>query len=177
MKLPRYLQILLAVTLLIVGVMAWRDHQSVEEDLVPARVTATRASRSAAEQAPASTTTTAAAAVPDRGQGANLFPPQTWRPAPPPSPPPVATTSSKPSPPSLPFTVTGEWRYLGEQPIVLLQRGGETYLVCADCDLPGHVRPGQRLGADYRLDEIGPRTITLTYLPLHHPYTLSFGAR
>jgi len=78
----------------------------------------------------------------------------------------------------MPFTVTGEWRYLGEQPVVMLQRnGGETYVLCAACDLAGRIQPGQRIGADYRLDDISEHTVKLTYLPLHHPYTLSFGAR
>ena len=176
MKLPRYLQVLLVMTLLLVGVMFWRDRQTTDDDLAPVRMAARRAS-SARDAEPAAATSVAIAAVPERGRGMNLFPPQSWRPPPPPAPT-VAAVASKPPPPSVPFTVTGEWRYLGEQPIVMLQRnGGQTYVLCATCDLAGRIRPGERIGTDYRLDEIGDRTLKLTYLPMHHPYTLSFGAR
>ena len=173
MKLPRYLQVLLALTLLIVGFVFWRDRQATIEEAAPVRASATRrlaSTQNVSELAVASTISKPA--IDNAAATVNLFPPQTWRPPPPPSGPPSA-----PQPPASPFQVTGEWRYLGEQPIVMLQRGGESYVLCTRCDLPGSIRPGQHIGSDYRVDAIGEHVVKLTYLPLKHPYTLSFGAR
>jgi hypothetical protein len=92
-----------------------------------------------------------------------LFAPATWAPPPPkPTPPPAAPP---PVAPPLPFTFVGKRRE-GADWEVFLGRGEQTLVV----------RQQQTIDNLYRIDEIKPPTMTVTYLPLGERQTLAIGA-
>lgn len=81
---------------------------------------------------------------------------------------PVATeapTVTLPAPPPLPFKVVGQARD-DAGPIAFLQHGDDNLVV----------RPGDRIGDAYRLDQIDAKSLTLTYLPLNSVQTLEMAA-
>jgi hypothetical protein len=97
----------------------------------------------------------------DKNAARDLFSTRSWTPPPPPvkvepPPPPVA--------PPLPYTFLGK-KLEGEAWEVYLARGEQTFIA----------RAGQVLEADWRVDKIAPPTLTVTYLPLGLPQTLSIG--
>jgi hypothetical protein len=92
---------------------------------------------------------------------ADLFPVQTWQP-PPPKPQPVALPPPPPpAPPPLPFKYLGRWAEAGSEVVFLGQ--GERVL---------SARMGDTLAGSWRVDEISPGRMTLTYLPLNMQQTL-----
>lgn len=70
-----------------------------------------------------------------------------------------------PAPPPLPFKVVGQARDEAG-PIVFLQHGDDNLVV----------RPGDRIGDAYRLDQIDAASLTLTYLPWNSVQTLNMAA-
>jgi hypothetical protein len=106
----------------------------------------------------------------------DLFAAHDWRPPAPPPPPAVAEVPAPPPPrvaPPLPF------RYLGrlEEPdgrvaVFLLRSGAGNERQ----QPPIVVRVGDLIAPHHRVDQIGPRSMRLTYLPLAQAQTLSFTA-
>jgi hypothetical protein len=156
MKLPFYLRGLLLLTLIGCGWLLWQD-TSDDLDSAPTAVVA-RPTEPAAPPSPVA----APASVVD------LFPAQTWTPAPPPTP----VDTSPPKPPPLPFTVSAQWRFENQSKIVVLHGNGNQYTLCNRCSIPGRIVPGKMLDAHYRLDKLTDTTVVLTYMPLKHASTL-----
>jgi hypothetical protein len=92
---------------------------------------------------------------------ADLFPAQTWQPPPPKPQPVVLPPPPPPSPPPLPFNYIGRWAE-GSSEVVFLAQGERV--------LPA--RKGETLAGSWRVDEIAPALMTLTYLPLNMQQTL-----
>lgn len=89
------------------------------------------------------------------GEIVNLFAKQSWFVPPPPSP---------PSAPPLPYTYLG--KYID---------GKETVVFLSTADQNLVVRKGDVLDGNYRIDDIAPPTMTITYLPLNQKQTLEIG--
>lgn len=156
MKLPLYLRVLLAVTLIGCGWLFWQDTPESPTDLP------TPAIAKPDPPAPVATPEPAPVAVTD------LFPAQTWTPPPPQAP----VDNSPPKPPPLPFTVSAQWRYEHQAKIVVLNGNGRQYTLCNRCSVPGRIVPGKMLDAHYRLDKLTDTAVVLTYMPLKHASTL-----
>ena len=73
----------------------------------------------------------------------------------------VKTVAPKAEAPLLPFRYMGKVIDNGKEEILLLN-GAEQYAV----------RPGDKLGPDYRLDKVSGTALTFTYLPLKTKQTL-----
>ena len=92
----------------------------------------------------------------------DIFATRTWYVAPPPPPP------AKPPPPSappLPFSYIGKLEEAGAT-TVFLTRQGTNY----------SVKQGDQIDGTYRIDQISPQAVVLTYLPLNIRQTLPIGA-
>lgn len=97
------------------------------------------------------------ASVMDAFENRNWAPPPAAAKAPPPPPPPQA--------PPVPYVYMG--KIMDDQGVlVFLTRQGRNHAV----------RAGDRLEGNYRVDEIRPGSMTLTYLPLGEKQTLAIGA-
>jgi hypothetical protein len=72
----------------------------------------------------------------------------------------------KPEAPPLPFTYTGKLVEEGKPTLVFLTKQNDNYVV----------RAGDVLENTYRVEEVGPETMTLSYLPLNVRQTLSIGS-
>jgi len=92
----------------------------------------------------------------------DLFSTRNWNPPPPPPPP--EQPAPPPVAPPLPYTFLGK-KLEGDAWEVFLARGEQTFVA----------RASQVLENDWRVDKIAPPTLTLTYLPLDLPQTLSIG--
>jgi hypothetical protein len=93
----------------------------------------------------------------------NLFETNTWQPPPPritakPSPPPP------PTPPALPFSYFGK-----------MSEDGRTIVFLNATDRSYAVRVGDVLEGRYKVEDIGDRSLVLTYLPLQQQQTLKIG--
>lgn len=104
--------------------------------------------------------------------GSNLFASGTWSPPPPPPPPPVKpppppppVAPPAPTAPKLPFTFVGK-KLEAKMWEVFLARGEQSFVV----------REGSVIENTYRIDQISPPNISLTYLPLGQSQSLSIGA-
>ncbi|WP_157643948.1 hypothetical protein [Burkholderia ubonensis] len=224
MKLPRYLQILLGLTVLACGYLLWQDwsghsatvgHVSggrpvnapaasvMRKAPVAARrqpVSEANARHPASDRQPMDTTAPRLGPRPTAPQLAgndnarpsegssdavadappNLFPAQSWMPsfAAPSATPAIALPDPARSadrgvppvpPPRLdnagnPLRITAEWRYPGQGPAVAVEGGGNSYILCDACGLPGSIRPGQVFDSGYQLDAIDDRQVTLMQL-------------
>lgn len=158
MKLPLYLRVLLLLTLIGCAWLFWQDTPDSPVS-APSSVIATPIA-----SAPAPTVVSAPVAPVD------LFPAQTWTPAPASTP--VDNSPSPPQPPPLPFTVSAQWRFEHQAKIVVLRGNGNQYTLCNRCSVPGRIVPGKMLDAHYRLDKLTDTAVVLTYLPLKHVSTL-----
>ena len=90
----------------------------------------------------------------------DLFPRQGW------TPPAIASAApEKPTAPPLPFTYAGRYTE-GSNIIVYLNEGAKMH----------KVRLGDTVNATYKIENIAPAAITLTYLPLGLQQTLQTGS-
>ena len=92
----------------------------------------------------------------------DLFSTRNWNPPPPPPPP--EQPAPPPAAPPLPYAFLGK-KLEGDTWEVFLSKAEQTFVA----------RAGQVLENDWRVDKIAPPTLTLTYLPLGLPQTLSIG--
>lgn len=94
-----------------------------------------------------------------------VFGGQSWDPPPPP-PPPENRNQAPPAPtaPPLPFQFLGKAAADGQWE-VYLGRGEQTYVV----------RKGSQIDGAYRVDNIAPPTLTITYLPMNQVQQLQIG--
>jgi hypothetical protein len=160
--------VLIALLIAAVGLVVF-DRQSPQRSVIVDAV-APRA------KAPAAESRTGAAR--EQGEGSMILPirPRTpaakiddafatrdWRPQPPP-PPPKPTASPKPMAPPLPYSVIGKKLEDGAWQVFL--RRDERILVVKTLDT---------IDDAYRVDEIRPPTMTLTYLPLQQQQALPIG--
>lgn len=143
---------LLAATLAAAWWVSREDEGEVGGEM-PEVAQAVRRPAAARPSAPAAVVAeTPAARFP--GGGEDLFPAQSWRPPPPPPRKVEALPPPPPMAPPLPFKYVGRW----------VDESGET-LFLAQGERVVSARAGQRLDA-WRLDKIGPDSLTFTYLPL-----------
>lgn len=141
-----------AATIWVAGREPEGDHAPVQAK--PARApTPSAASNPRVEQAPPLAALQARSASGE--EIVNLFPRQSWF-IPPPPPPASA--------PPLPFSYLG--KYIDNKEIVV-------FLSSADQNFA--VRQGDVVNGNYRIDEITPPTMTITYLPLNQKQTLEIG--
>ena len=94
----------------------------------------------------------------------NAFPVRNWSPPPPPPPPTEAAPPPPPSAPPLPYTVFGKKLEDGRWQVFL--RREDRVLVVQSLDT---------IDGAYRVDEIRPPVMALTYLPLQQKQTLPIG--
>ncbi|MBA2927645.1 hypothetical protein G9Q86_03630 [Pseudomonas sp. CCUG 57209] len=158
MKLPLYLRVLLLLTLISCGWLFWQD---TVDSHAPASspVTTTPQIKPTAPASPS---------APALAETVDLFPTQTWTPAPPP----IPVDTAPPKPPALPFSVSAQWRYENQSKIVVLRGNDRQYTLCNRCSVPGRIVPGKMLDSHYRLDKLTDTTVVLTYMPLKHVSTL-----
>ena len=72
-----------------------------------------------------------------------------------------AAAPAKPEAPPLPFRYMGKLTEDGQTDILLLR--GDEHLA---------VKPGQKIGGEYRLDKVTASSLTFTYLPMKQKQTL-----
>lgn len=99
------------------------------------------------------------------GEAGNLFAAHSWQPPAPP--PPVAVRAPAPQAPPLPYRYVGRMEDNGAVVVFLAEGGAETR--------PRLVRQGDQW-PNYRVDEITPQGMRLTYLPLNETQRLLFGS-
>ncbi|WP_175964385.1 hypothetical protein [Burkholderia pyrrocinia] len=173
---PRYLWALLIATAFGCGYVYWEDQ--VDNQVTESQAIATQRQRPANEQTAvsepaahqdsiANTTETENIAAP------NLFSVRSWAP---PRPPAKPVRAPPPKAPPPPFVVTGQWRFKGEQNIVMLQSGNDQYVLCHKCDVQNSVSPGQVFAGSYRLENLTAREIKVTYLPLGEHQTIKIAS-
>ncbi|VVD85083.1 hypothetical protein PMO31116_01297 [Pandoraea morbifera] len=85
--------------------------------------------------------------------------------------PPPAPTGPSATPPPV-FDVAAVWRFDSRPPVVVLERHGQTWLLCEACDAPGRVAPGDTFDGEYRLDRIDAQSLTYTRKTRAHRTTL-----
>ncbi|MBA2922094.1 hypothetical protein G9Q84_04165 [Pseudomonas sp. P7] len=158
MKLPLYLRVLLLLTLISCGWLFWQD---TVDSPAPASSPVTTTPQ-------INPTTPASPSAPTLAETVDLFPTQTWTPAPPP----IPVDTAPPKPPALPFSVSAQWRYENQSKIVVLRGNDRQYTLCNRCSVPGRIVPGKMLDSHYRLDKLTDTTVVLTYMPLKHVSTL-----
>jgi hypothetical protein len=91
----------------------------------------------------------------------DLFSAHQWTPPPPPQP---VQAAAPPTAPPVPYAYLGK-KQEGEAWEVYLARGEQTFIA----------REGSQLEGSWRIDQIRPPSMTLTYLPLNQPQTLPIG--
>lgn len=148
---------LLATLAATVWVSRWETGE--ERATAPARPRPSRPP-AAERAADAVALTIPAPRAPGEGTITDLFAPRSWRAAPTPT----APTAPPPSAPPLPFT------YLGKLII-----DGEVVVFVSTAERNFAVRKGDLIDGTYRIDQIAPPTLSLTYLPLNEKQTLEIG--
>ncbi len=149
---------LLATLAATVWVSRWETGEDVAAVPASQRQPRPLAAGKGARTADSAALTVPAPRLPGEGRIIDLFAPQSWRvaSAPPPAPPPSA--------PPLPFT------YLGKLII-----DGEVVVFVSTPERNFAVREGDLIDGSYRIDQIAPPTLSLTYLPLNEKQTLEIG--
>jgi hypothetical protein len=162
----------LLLFLLLAGVLllAWFAPSPVEQP-VPSRVTtaaqknnsitAARAPKQTAVDAPIATTLPQREALGKSKQ--DIFGFQTWQPPPPP--PPKAAAAPPPPPPVPP---PNPYRFAGR-----IMQDGQAKVFLTRGEFPVLIKMGDVLEGTYRLDAINPTNIALTYLPLDYKETIA----
>lgn len=161
MKLPLYLRVLLGLTVLGCAWLFWQDSTPPPQETPAPNTRPTPAPAPDDSPPPASDSAQALARV-------DIFPSQTWMPPPPAA----APVSQAPRAPPFPFTVSAQWRYQNQAKIVVLQGQGTRYTLCRRCAVPGHIEPGGKLDAHYRLEKLSDSAVVIQYLPLGQVTTL-----
>lgn len=95
----------------------------------------------------------------------NIFAARSWYVPPPPPKPPRPLPPPPPTAPPMPFTYIGKIEEQGRS-TVFLSREGTNY----------SVKQGDQIDGTYRVEEISPQAVILTYLPLNIRQTLPIGA-
>lgn len=152
---PRHLLLGFAL-LATVAAAVWVSGREPEGDNEPVRAKPARTP--APRGAPSEPAPALATPQPRTASGeeiVNLFPRQSWY-VPPPPPPASA--------PPLPFSYLG--KYID---------GNEVVVFVSSADQNFVVRKGDIINGNYRIDEIEPPTMTVTYLPLKQKQTLEIG--
>lgn len=100
------------------------------------------------------------------GEEHEPFVPVAWEaPAPPPAPAKVKEEPPPPQAPPLPFKVLGQYSEAGQEGVFLLH--GDKNLV---------VRVGETIAENYKVESLKDGVLTLLYLPLRQPQTLTISA-
>jgi len=95
----------------------------------------------------------------------DAFAPRDW--TPPPPPPPKALPPPPPPPPMAPPL---PYRYLGK-----LQESGQLVVFLDNNSRPVPIKGGEVLDGQWRVEEITPRMVRFTYIPLAQTATLNIG--
>ena len=95
----------------------------------------------------------------------NIFAARSWYVPPPPPKPARPLPPPPPTAPPMPFTYIGKIEEPGRS-MVFLSRDGNNY----------SVKQGDQIDGTYRVEEITPQAVILTYLPLNIRQTLPIGA-
>jgi hypothetical protein len=149
-----------ALATLLAAVWVSREEQTAEAVVDVARAAPAEARREGAAlpvASPASITGAARAPFPDLQ--ADLFAPRSWTL-------PVVEKPRAPTAPPLPYTYFGRMTEDGKD-FVFLQRGERTYTVTG----------GDLLDQQYRIEEITPAAVVMTYLPLNQRQMLNTGSQ
>ncbi|HHB1427554.1 TPA: hypothetical protein ACOQZT_003164 [Serratia odorifera] len=163
MKLPRYLQIALALSALL---CLWSILSTPEETQqqgealsAPARPSVAPHIRPAAD-----------AAV----SAVNLFPFQGHRAEAPQNAAPPPPERVIPNTPPLPFQVSGAWWEQRQRALVLTD-GERQWIVCRQCKARDKIWAGAILNHDWQLTEVGADFLTFRWLPQRHDRRLTLG--
>ncbi|VVD88140.1 hypothetical protein PAQ31011_01483 [Pandoraea aquatica] len=158
---------LLGITLLVCAWLAWRDRSVQDDGLQLTARSPTSASKA---------THAARADAPEASVPPDLFPPHPWN-APAKATvsalPPVRPASHPPTVAAPLFEVAAVWRYDAQPPIVVLAQQGHSWVMCAACDAPGRVRPGDTFAGGYRLDRIDAHSLVYTLKAISRTTTLA----
>lgn len=151
MKLPRYLQIALALSC---ALSLWQFFSVPETQPVTSATTI----------APAPTTGSAPRVEPTatgKNNTLNLFPFQGDKAEPPPV---VMPKMAVPSTPPLPFQVNGAWWDQHQRALVLTD-GIQQWIICRQCRARDKIWIGANLGQGWQLVEVGADFLTFRWLP------------
>lgn len=102
--------------------------------------------------------------APEESNPKTAFAIRDWTPPPLPTPPLSVAPPPPPEAPPLPFT------FIGKQ-----LEGGSWTVFLANQDRTYTVKSGMVIESVYRVDQIVPPTLSLTYLPMQQPQTLAIG--
>lgn len=156
---------LLAATLCASAWLAWQDRRARSAAAPAQRDASTHRARTVAHRKQPPFAPAKDSALPD----VDLFSARHWGPS---SGEPRAQAASSLTPPRAPtgpreapspvFDVAAVWRFDSRPPVVVLERRGQTWLLCEACDAPGRVAPGDTFAGAFRLDRIDATSLTYT---------------
>ncbi|AOY00214.1 hypothetical protein [Jeongeupia sp. USM3] len=173
--LSRPLQIILGLTALLTVYTIWQESAEQPADTGVAARRPQPVREIASEASAVARTVVARASAASNASAVNLFPRQTWAPPPPPPPPPAKPTPTPvPVAPPLPFQIVSTWHERGTD-YVVLQAGGDQYVVCNRCDALGRVQQGEILLGTWRIDKVGRDVVAFTFMPLNQQQVLPIG--
>lgn len=153
-------RLLWMVLLLTVVAVLWPVPENDTADGVATRPSKVRNRASVLDPSPAQQLRSLTPPSPAREREiVDLFPRQGW------TPPAASAAPEKPTAPALPFTYGGRYTE-GSNVFVFLNEGAKMHTV----------RQGDTVNATYRIDNIAPAAITLTYLPLGLQQILQTGS-
>ncbi|MEX1841651.1 hypothetical protein KMW40_14625 [Enterobacter cloacae] len=153
MKLPRYLKILLALTVILLVWAQIADLQQPEQnDIVAMPAQPVRHT-----QKPINAHKTTTAFV-------DLFPWQGEKKAIAKIPSGQRVTAQQSKTPALPFRVAGAW-WSNNQRTIILTNGHQNWIVCHHCKAPEHIWIGDRLNHDWQLQEVTAGQLIFRWLP------------
>jgi hypothetical protein len=153
-------RLLWMVLLLTVVAALWPVPENDTADGVPTRPSKVRNRASVLDASPTQQLRSLAPPSPAREREiVDLFPRQGW------TAPAASAAPEKPMAPALPFTYGGRYTE-GSNVFVFLNEGAKMHTV----------RQGDTVNATYRIDNIAPAAITLTYLPLGLQQILQTGS-
>lgn len=166
MKIPRYLQLMLAATAVICLWSGFSEENIDDEPLLSPHPSSEISARPPVTAEPAKSV---------NGQR-NLFPFQ-GKVEKPRVPAPVTVKAPKveaPRAPQLPFKLAGAW-WSKNQHLLVVSNGQQSWIVCRTCNVKESIRPGQKLDNNWQLMEITDDYLTFRWLPLETDQRLSLG--